>query len=148
MACGNNNIDRSYLNSQPTVAGAPAMARRIANQVEALPADRSGPLPKVDRDEQGREQYYSYYNRSAKRGPGKGEGEIQYFVDERGFPTTNTPHVHVIHDELKNEVRVLLSVEGVDRHPYPTITLPGAASGNEVNAAVDHFIRIMRDRAG
>jgi hypothetical protein len=70
------------------------------------------------------------------------DGTIELMVDRDGNPTNTYPHVHVIHDELKGEVRLVLSLSP-SNHPKRE-TLPGTASGNEVNAAIDRFVMELR----
>jgi hypothetical protein len=64
---------------------------------------------------------------------------IHLMVDKEGNPTTEYPHVHVIHDEKNNQIRVVASY-AKDRHS-DTMTLSGDASGNDVNAAVEEMRR-------
>jgi hypothetical protein len=129
------------------------MQQRLANQVKPEVIKRSRPFPKVDKDERGRERYYSYYNRSLKlardRGDpnARGEGEIENFVGRDGWPTTETPHVHVVHDELKGDVRVVLTVEGPEgthEHPFK-LTLHDDPSGNDVNCAIEQMLQRLRE---
>lgn len=70
------------------------------------------------------------------------QGTIELLVDRDGNQTTAYPHVHVIHDEANREVRVLVSL-APGNHPHSEV-LPGTASGNEVNAAIDRAIELLR----
>lgn len=59
-------------------------------------------------------------------------GKIEYFEDERGMPTTNYPHVHVIHHG-SGQVDV---VAAKTRGDHPWRTSLRNPSGNEVHGAV------------
>lgn len=72
------------------------------------------------------------------------QGTIELMVDRDGNPTNQYPHVHVIHDEAQGEVRFVLSFSP-HNHPMRE-TLPGTASGNEVNAAIDRMVAELRRR--
>ena len=64
---------------------------------------------------------------------------IHLMVDKEGNPTTDYPHVHIIHDEKNDEIRVVASY---NLHGHSdTMTLSGDASGNDVNAAVEEMRR-------
>jgi hypothetical protein len=80
-------------------------------------------------------RWYSKYTVSS--------GAIELMVDRDGNPTNTYPHVHVIHDEAKGEVRFVLSL-GPQNHPVRE-TLPGTASGNEVNAMIDRMVAELRN---
>lgn len=67
------------------------------------------------------------------------DGTVHAMYDKQGGITTSYPHVHVIHDSQADQVRVVASW-GPGNHSQPTV-LPGSASGNEVNAAVDEMRR-------
>jgi ABC-type nitrate/sulfonate/bicarbonate transport system substrate-binding protein len=64
--------------------------------------------------------------------------KIQLFVDRNGNPTDRYPHVHVIHDEVLYAVTIQVSV-ACGFYPYKVV-LPGSATGNEVNAAIDQAL--------
>lgn len=97
-------------------------ADRIRREREA----RSAPLPRATGSD-----YYSKYRSD--------DGKIHVFLDRNGNPTTSYPHVHVIHDERGGEVRIVHS-SGDGTHPERT-TLPGNASGNQINAAVADMLK-------
>lgn len=69
-------------------------------------------------------------------------GKIQLLIDEDGNPTKRYPHVHVIHDEVLHSVTIQVSVAR-GNYPYKVI-LPGTASGNEVNAAIEDALVELR----
>lgn len=84
----------------------------------------------------------------AKRGPLAGrwhskymskDGSIQVLLDKNGNVTDQYPHVHVIHDEPGSEVRIHVT-RSEGRHSDHEV-LPGNASGNEVNAAIERALR-------
>lgn len=81
-----------------------------------------------------RAQRSNWYSKSDGR-----DETIHEMVDKAGHPTTEYPHVHVIHDERRNQVRVVASYAPGDHSE--TMTLSGDASGNEVNAAVEEMRR-------
>jgi hypothetical protein len=70
------------------------------------------------------------------------DGTIELLIDRDGNPTDRYPHVHVIHDEKLFEVRILVSVS--PHNHASRQTLPGSASGNEVNAAIDRALAELR----
>jgi hypothetical protein len=115
MACGNNEVSRSGLASQPT----PSTHPRIR------PTATAPTYPKAT----GKQWYSKHHPRSG----------VEVMFDKHGRPTIDYPHVHVIHDERKGEIRVVLSL-GPTSHPE-LVTLPGDASGNEVNRAVETLCR-------
>lgn len=72
----------------------------------------------------------------------KGGQRIELLIDQNGNPTDRYPHVHVIHDEVLYSVTVQVSVAR-GRYPHKVI-LPGSATGNEVNAAIDQALAELR----
>jgi hypothetical protein len=116
MACGNPDVSRDTLGSEPTPPGHPSVPS------SHLRPD-SAKFPKASE-----KQWYSKYH------PKSG---IELLINKLGEPTLTYPHVHVVHDERKNEVRVVLS-KGPKNHPEKRV-LPGDASGNEVNEAVNEL---------
>jgi hypothetical protein len=167
MACGNNNISRSYLTSPPTSGGARDIAGRLAagpRRAAAASAKRSGYRSVKMTPEQvrsaaerrlaaakteprsgtyarapeiaGKQQYYTAMH---------ADGTIHEFIDRSGDQTFIKTHVHVIHDEGNDEVRLHISLgDGSERHSEK-IALVGA-SGQEVNAAVDLLTEALRAR--
>jgi len=70
------------------------------------------------------------------------DGKIHVLLDKNGNPTNKYPHIHVIHDEYGGEVRVVLSA---DPSHHPKVEkLPGNASGNQVNAAIERMMSELR----
>jgi len=67
------------------------------------------------------------------------DSTAQIMYDKAGNVTTGYPHVHVIHDDLADQIRVVASW-GPRSHSRTTV-LAGDASGNDVNAAVDELRR-------
>lgn len=65
------------------------------------------------------------------------DNTVHVMYDANGEITTDYPHVHVIHDGKANEVRVVASW-GPGDHSDPLV-LPGDASGNDVNTAVEQM---------
>jgi hypothetical protein len=70
------------------------------------------------------------------------DGSIQILLDKNGNVTDQYPHVHVIHDEPGSEVRIHVT-RSEGRHSDHEV-LPGNASGNEVNAAIERALRKLR----
>jgi len=70
------------------------------------------------------------------------DGTIHVMLDRDGNLTNQYPHVHVIHDEPGSEVRIHVTL-GPRRHSDHEV-LPGTASGNEVNAAIERALRKLR----
>lgn len=129
MACGNNNVSRGYLSSQPTPPSPSSASQQSASrQQRALP---SSAFPKA-----GDQQWYSSYNR---------RGEVQVLLDKEGKPTTGYPHVHVVHDPNKGQVRMHNTLsKGVH---VDGRRLPGNASGTQVNAAVNDLLAALKRRS-
>lgn len=67
------------------------------------------------------------------------DGKIHVMLDRNGNQTRSYPHVHVIHDERGDEVRIVLS-RGPSDHPDIEV-LPATASGNEVDGAIARMLR-------
>jgi hypothetical protein len=143
MACGNNEVSRDHLVSQPStsegITDRMLTAARQVNARETAPASNGQvkpPFPKAE----GR-NWYSKYNQ-------RGEQEVEVLLDQDGQPTTGRPHIHVIHDEMKGEVRMHITA-GTRNRPQRSdhIVLTGNVSGNEVNAAVAELVAILNDRA-
>lgn len=73
------------------------------------------------------------------------DGTIHEFVDAKGDQTSARTHVHVIHDERYDEVRLHVSLgDGRGRHSEKIALV--SASGREVNAAVDLLTEVLRAR--
>lgn len=68
-------------------------------------------------------------------------GTIELMIDQNGEFTNRYPHVHVVHDEGMNQIRVVASRSSTDHSPEEV--LPGDASGNEVNAAIERAIHLL-----
>ena len=116
MACGNNEVSREGLSSQPAPLRHPEPAFPRAN---------------------GDNQYYSKYVFHPDRPE---EGRLDRFVDKDGQPTIQRPHVHEIHNQKNNEVIIVLTTtgeKGVKGHPEERIL--DNPSGQEVNETVDEL---------
>lgn len=70
-----------------------------------------------------------------------GRGTTELLLDKNGNPTTGYPHVHVIHDEPGGRIKLHIT-RSRDVHT-DELYLPGNASGNQVNAAIDDLRRRM-----
>ena len=71
------------------------------------------------------------------------QGTVELLVGLDGNPTTTYPHVHVIHDEVNDEVRILASV--ASKNVVFRETLPGTSTGNDVNDAIERaLVRLRR----
>jgi hypothetical protein len=178
LACGNNNITRGYLSSQPSGQGARnGIADRLAAGRDRTEAAGKDPLSRGYRSVQIEpEQVKASAERriaEAKAGtssgrryprapqkkdqtwlPGEQKKNHRYsgmekvdrndqFVSGDGNLTFGRTHVHVVHDEKNDEVRLHISFgEGESRHSEK-IALVGA-TGKEVNAAVDLLTEELR----
>ncbi len=122
-------MSRGYLSSQPTPPSPSGASRQSApRQQRALPPPA---FPKA-----GDNQWYSSYN---------GKGEIQILLDKEGKPTTGYPHVHVIHDPNKGQVRMHNTLsKGVHKDNR---RLPGNATGTQVNAAINDLRAALKRRS-
>lgn len=129
MACGNNKISRDYLSSQPA-SGQSQGDRLFASQAAPDKVSVGGKL--VD-------AYFSQYTSSSQTS--------DYFLNDRGQKTFDpTLHVHVIHDDGKAEVRMLITDrrDGTTQHS-DRVTLK-APSGTQVNAAEERLVAILRSK--
>ena len=132
MACGNNNVSRSYLSSQPRSPQPPSPGNGSGTKDQKAIPPVTFPKAKTEKE------WYSKYNQ-------RGEGEVEVLLDKHGRPTMGYPHVHIIHDEEKGEVRLhnTMAKKGHRDH----IVLPGTPTGTEVNAAVNHLRSVLKRRA-
>jgi hypothetical protein len=111
-----------------------AAERRVA---EAQAGARSGPLPRAPVVTVGEKERQNSYTSIQK------DGTIHEYIGPAGGITFDRPHVHVIHDEKHDEVRLhLTDASGGHTHE---IALVGA-TGSEVNAAVDVLTDVLRAR--
>lgn len=175
MACGNNNVGRSYLSSQPSGQGArdsvtarlakgPARTAEAAEERqgyrsvrmskaqikaaaekrlrEAQAATRSGQYPRAP--QRGNEKDWrkqSYYSKTDEERPTE---VFHQFISPDGDLTFSKAHVHVIHDERNDEVRLQVSLGDKNRHSEK-IALVGA-TGQEVEAAIDLLADALKAR--
>jgi hypothetical protein len=119
---------QDYLSSQPSdpklaadrVLAASRLAERSAERAPAQPVAKE-PFPRAKGGQ------WSRYNKS-------GAGEIEVLLGKDGQPTTCHPHIHVVHDEKKGEVRMHVT-EGSRGSSQLThrIVLKGNVGGNTVN---------------
>ena len=68
-------------------------------------------------------------------------GIIEYFLDEDGMPTTEYPHVHVIHHEKNDRCEVICS-ESKNDHPHRE-ELQGNDIGQQVQSAIQSAIKYL-----
>lgn len=85
-----------------------------------------------------RDMYYSKSTRDT----------VEYFVGPDGNKTYSPErHVHVIHDETKKEVRLVLTDRTHPSDPHvQKLALPGDPSGNEVNEAISKMLETLNNR--
>jgi hypothetical protein len=158
MACGDGKISRGYLSSAPTDP-----ATLFTRAYVGLPAARAVPaapavvrLPRAPLSEKwgdkeildGKEVKQMYY--SLARGENVNDtGQVpeadvtDYFIGPNGNPTVDpNRHIHVIHDEGKKEVKLILTDRTQENMPTHLleITLPGDASGNQVKRAINAML--------
>ena len=69
-------------------------------------------------------------------------GKIELFIGPNGDITAERPHVHVIHDDSASEVIFVVTMSD-GTHPIRK-TLPGSASGNEVNEVIADLLRHLK----
>jgi len=146
MACGNNRISRSYLSSLPS-APAAASSRLFQRSSTMSQQQVLTRLAELSEDEK---RGWASRNYTIDRATGKHDTSrptIEVLLDQDGQPTKAYPHVHVIHDESKNEVRVHIT-EGSRAHSSHSHhqPLPGNPDGYTVNAAVATLTAILRAR--
>jgi hypothetical protein len=154
VACGDGNISRDYLSSEPTdpattftrayVGLPPARAVPAAPVVVRLPL--APPSKKWGGDDE--QMYYSsasgrdYHNTDQELTADK----TDYFIGPDGKPTVDpNRHVHVIHDERKEEVILVLTDRTQKNGPTHVleVTFPGNPSGNVVNRAIDAMVATL-----
>lgn len=80
--------------------------------------------------------YYSRYI--------SGNKTTEIFIGPDGNLTSERPHVHVIHDDSRGEIRIVVTWENNDHTHF--VRLPGTTDGNAVNAAIDERLRVLRSR--
>ncbi|MFL5872216.1 MAG: hypothetical protein ACJ75T_01900 [Solirubrobacterales bacterium] len=112
----------------------PAQVKAAAEKrlTEAQAATRSGRYPGAP---EGR-----HYGKT------EGDDRVHQFFSVDGDLTFGRAHVHVVHDERNDEVRLHVSFGDTNRHSEK-IALVGAL-GNDVNAAVDLLTAELRTRMG
>ena len=67
------------------------------------------------------------------------DGKVEIFIGPDGDLTAERPHVHVVHDDPNSEVIFIVTrIDG--SHPIKT-SLPGSATGNEVNAMIARLVK-------
>ena len=72
--------------------------------------------------------------------------KVDYFIDQNGNPTVDPDrHIHVIHDEEKQEVTLVLTdrTQENTRPHLLEVTLPGDPPGNQVNRAIDAMLATL-----
>ena len=154
MACGNGNISRDYLSSEPTDP-----ATLFTRAYVGLPPARVVPdapvvvrLPPAPRSKKwGGKDEQMFYSRAAGRDYHNADQELKadktdYFIGPDGNPTVDPDrHIHVIHDELKKEVTLVLTDRTQESGPTHVleVTLPGDPSGNQVNKAIDAMVETL-----
>jgi hypothetical protein len=154
MACGNGNISRDYLSSEPTDP-----ASLFTRAYVGLPPARAVPaapvvvhLPPAPRSKKwGGKDEQMFYSRAAGRNYHSTDQELKadktdYFIGPNGNPTVDpNRHVHVIHDERKQEVTLVLT-DRTQKSGSPhllEVTFPGNPSGNQVNRAIDAMVATL-----
>lgn len=65
------------------------------------------------------------------------DDSTEVLIGRDGQQTTEYPHVHVIYDDSRSEVRIILS-RSKNNHPR-RITLPASSSPSEIDAAVNQL---------
>ena len=154
MACGNGNISRDYLSSEPTdpatlftrayVGLSPTRAVPAAPVVVRLP-------PAPPSKQWGGKDTQMFYSRARGhsddlRDQDLKADKIDYFIGSNGNPTVDpNRHIHVIHDERKQEVTLVLTDRTQENMPEHLleVTLPGNPSGNQVNRAIDAMVATL-----
>ncbi|MCX5558380.1 hypothetical protein [Streptomyces sp. NBC_00038] len=174
MACGNNHVGGSHLSQAPTPVQdlgriaveealrserAAAVKRTIANW-RATTAQGVAPEGMRLKNPQNPQQDPSYSHMGDWKGgnpvPGT-EKLVHTWHDEHGQPVQGNayPHIHVIHDPYKGEVRVeLRRLKGPEsikvRKPKAgietaTIPIDENFSGTQVNEAIERLAGILRN---
>jgi hypothetical protein len=169
MACGNNNVSRSCLSSQPSGQGArDSVAKRLAagsartkgaaNNFKGYRSVRmSEAQVKAAAKKRLAEAQASPKSRRYPKAPTRGEEQDHYsknelpnqvhqYISADGDITFGRAHVHVIHDEINDEVRLHVSLGKEKRHSEK-IALVGA-TGREVEAAIDQLTGALKARMG
>jgi hypothetical protein len=161
VACGNGKVSMDYLSSAPTdpatlftrayVGLPPARAVPAAPIVVRLPP--APPSKKWGGKEwHGIKDEQMFYSRATGRNFDSTDQElnadkVDYFIGPNGNPTVNpNRHIHVIHDERKQEVTLVLTDRTqtkVSNEHLLEVTLPGNPSGNQVNKAIDAMVATL-----
>lgn len=69
------------------------------------------------------------------------DGTMEMMIGPDGESTNSYPHVHVIHDDTQQQIRVVASRSPSDHSP-PEI-LPFNTDGNEINAAIERALGLL-----
>ena len=132
MACGNNHVSRDSLSSQPTSGQSQSSALFSGSFERAPVSERWGQM---------------YYSQS--QGSETHADTVDYFVDENGRQTFDPKrHVHVIHDEKKQEVRLVVTdrTQGPGDPHVEKVTLRGNPSAKDVDSGVQAMLSVLNSR--
>lgn len=109
---------------------------------EAQAATRRGQYPVAP--QRGKEKDWKQQDYYSKTDDDRPSEVFHQFISPDGDLTFERAHVHVIHDERNDEVRLQISLGEKPRHSE-TIALVGA-TGSEVNAAIDLLTDALKAR--
>jgi hypothetical protein len=147
VACGNGEVSRGYLSSEPTSASSAAQSMFSAPAQEPgtpavvhVPAAPRAPQKGdvVNGQKVTRNMYYSKSTQDT----------VEYFVGPDGNKTYSPDrHVHVIHDETKGEVRVVLTDRTYPGNPHvDEVPLRGDPTAKQVDDAISKMLETLNNR--
>lgn len=141
LACGNNNVSREYLSSQP--ASTSQQSQRLFNETQR--AEGKATITNSKGREMRVNQKYSGATGSIKDLT-KAESIHRYLDENRNHTLNTTLHIHERHDEKKGEVHLHITdrrAGGSAKHSHH-IQLQ-RPSGNDVNKAEMKLAAILKE---
>jgi hypothetical protein len=172
VACGNNHVGGSHLSQAPTPVQdlgriaveealrserAAAVQRTIANWRATTTQDVAPEGMRLRRPQKDPAKAPAYSRMGDMKDgiPVPGTEELVHtWIDQHGQSVQGNayPHLHVIHDPYKDEVRVLIrrlkGPESTNVAKTPStekVVLKGNPSGTQVNEAIGRLAAILRD---
>jgi hypothetical protein len=147
MACGNNDISRDYLSSQPANSSSQADSL-FSGRIDHSAAKNELP---VYNSRQHRKQFdpkdvwFSKTNQYRGNDP-RGPSQIHELIGRDGRPTKDHPHVHVITNTRTGQVELHLT-ENTRLDPVHShhLRLPGPATRVQADRAITELLGVLND---
>lgn len=156
MGCGNNEVSREHLSSDPVpveqvmtdLIKAAHVAPRPPVRLPRAPESRRWGRDRVDGELQEVGQMYYYGAKGESLDAEVPASKIDYFIGPDEQPTVDpNRHIHVIHDEKDKTVILVVtdrtwSANRKDQHPI-RMELPDDPPGNVVNQCISALVDVM-----